>query len=476
MQVSVSGAELDDLFYRLPAALYRTSADGRVLAANHATAELLGYDSPAELLAEEDGALVAHPDPRKRQEWRRAIERTGILRDFQVNLRRKDGSTIWVRDTARAIYDEDGNVRFYEGVLTDISAELRASISSAILSGVLESTTDLVVVFDGDHALRYANGAARSYLGLTEEYILTRPQFEDVITGVEWSRASTFIGPRGWSGELTIEDRHGRPSPLWVVVTRHEGPDQAPYIAAIARDLTQVKATQRRLEELVTAKDVFVATVSHELRNPLTGIVGLAEELRDGYADFSEQERHDLITLIAHQAGEMTSLVEDLLVAVRSDVADVAVVPESVDVVAELEPLRVLRLHQVEWLAPSHSVLAWADPQRLRQIVRNLLSNAERHGGEHIRLNVEATGDGVVVTVSDDGPGVAEEDVERIFEPYQRAVGATVKQGSVGLGLSVSRRLARLMGGDLEYDYDGHWATFRLILPPTGGAVSSREP
>jgi signal transduction histidine kinase len=216
--------------------------------------------------------------------------------------------------------------------------------------------------------------------------------------------------------------------------------------------------------------------VSHELRNPLTGIVGLAEELRDGYADFSEQERHDLITLIAHQAGEMTSLVEDLLVAVRSDVADVAVVPESVDVVAELEPLRVLRLHQVEWLAPSHSVLAWADPQRLRQIVRNLLSNAERHGGEHIRLNVEATGEGVVITVGDDGPGVAEEDVERIFEPYQRAVGATVKQGSVGLGLSVSRRLARLMGGDLEYDYDGHWATFRLILPPTGGAVSSREP
>lgn len=475
MQASVSSAELDDLFYRLPAALYRTSTGGRVLAANHATADLLGYESPAELLAVEDAAVVAHVDPDMREVWRRELDAQGILRDFQVRLRRKDGSPVWVRDTARAIYDDDGEVRFYEGVLTDITTEVGASSSSSFLSGVLESTTDLVVVFDSSRSLRYANGAARSYLGISQELILTRPRFEDVITGAEWNRKSAFGGSRGWSGEVTVADRNGRPRPLWVVVTRHRGRDQETYVAAIARDLTQVKSTQSRLEELVTAKDVFVASVSHELRTPLTGVVGLAEELRDGYTEFGEQERQDLISLIAHQASEMTSLVEDLLVAVRSDVADVAVVPEAVDVPAEVSSLRSVTSDAVEWEIPNEPLLAWADPQRLRQIVRNLISNAQRHGGERIRVRVVPDTDGVAVEVSDDGHGVPDGDAEKIFEPFQRADQATVKRGSVGLGLSVSRRLARLMGGDIDYSYDGDWATFRVTLPPKGLSVVARE-
>ncbi|HEX2153165.1 MAG TPA: PAS domain-containing sensor histidine kinase [Acidimicrobiia bacterium] len=465
MHVSTASNELDDLFYRLPVALYRTSADGEVLAANAATAELLGYGSPDELLARDHAAEFAHADPGKREEWRRQIEANGIVHDFQARLRREDSSIVWVRDTARAVYAEDGSVRFYEGVLTDISAEVSASISSSILSGVLESTTDLVVVFDEERSLRYANGAARSFLGLSEDFILTRPSFAEVLPALDWELAYGLTESRGWSGEIVIQDRYGKDSPLWAVVTRHHGRDQAMYLAAIARDLTQVKATQRRLEELVTAKDVFVATVSHELRNPLAGIMGLGEELRDRFADFSDQERHDLITLIAHQASEMTALVEDLLVAVRSDVGEVAVVPESADVIPILRELCAEQSQNIEWSVPDGTLSAWIDPQRFRQILRNLLSNAERHGGSSLRVGVSRDGNRIAVTVSDDGGGVPADDIEKIFEPYQRAEGAPIKKGSVGLGLSVARRLARLMGGDLDYVQDGDWATFRLIVP-----------
>src|SRR5690606_3681970 len=127
MRVRTESTELDDLFRRLPAALYRTSADDEVLAANQATADLLGYASPEELLRRGRAAELAYADPGKRREWREEIESQGLSRDFQARLRRKDGSTVWVRDTARAVYDENGAVRFYEGVLTDISAEVRAS-------------------------------------------------------------------------------------------------------------------------------------------------------------------------------------------------------------------------------------------------------------------------------------------------------------------------------------------------------------
>lgn len=469
MHTPQSLGELDNLFERLPVALYRTSASGEVLAANRATAELLGYDSVEDLLALDNAAEFSHVDPEARQEWRQAIEASGVVHDFRARLRRKDGSLLWVRDTACAVYDDDGSVRFYEGVLTDITAEIRASNSSSILTGVLETTTDLVTVFDSEGRLRFANGAARSFLGMSEEKVLLQPSFNEVVPGLPWEQAVTTVGPRGWSGEITLSDRQGRESPLWAVVTRHEGRDNEMYLSAIARDLTQMKRTRQRLEELLTAKDVFVATVSHELRNPLAGVMGLAEELRDRFDDFEDQERHDLITLIAHQAGDMTSLVEDLLVAVRSDVGEVAVVPDDIDVVDHLRGLIRTEWRNLTWNLPEEPVPAWADPRRFSQIVRNLLSNAERHGGSHIRVSVARRGDEVEVTVSDDGGGVHPDDVERIFEPYQRADGVPIKQGSVGLGLSVARRLARLMGGDLEYVQEGQWATFRLSLPAGRG-------
>ncbi|HEX7099852.1 MAG TPA: PAS domain-containing sensor histidine kinase [Acidimicrobiia bacterium] len=456
---------MNDLFQRLPVALYRSSADGRVLAANQATADLLGYDSPEELLASDRAAILAYADPERRLEWRREVEEKGISRDFEARLRRRDGSIVWVRDTARAVYNDDGTVRYYEGVLIDITAEVSASLSSSILSGVLESTTDLVVVFDDTERLRYANGAARSFLGLSKEDVQGRPHFSRLFPSIDGAWARSLLTSRGWSGEVTIEDTRGRPTPLWAVVTGHEGRDGQAYVATIARDLTQVKETQRRLEELITAKDVFVATVSHELRNPLTGIVGLAEELRDSYQEFGEQERHDLITLIAHQAAEMTALVEDLLVAVRSDVGEVAVVPQNVDVVAQLADLSAVYTAKTQWELPKEKIAAWVDPQRFRQIVRNLLSNAERHGGANVRVGVNQDNGWVRVVVRDDGDGVPPGDVERIFEPYERAADVPVKQGSVGLGLAVARRLARLMGGDLDYVYEDGWATFRLTVP-----------
>ena len=462
-------AELDDLFRRLPAALYRSSANGDVLAANRATAELLGYDSVEDLLAVDNVAAWSHVDPQRRQEWRRAIETSGTVHNFRQRLRRRDGEIIWVRDTALAVYDRDGVLRFYEGVLVDITAEIRASNSSSVLSGVLESTSDLVVVFDDEGTLRYANGASRAFLGLSEQDVGKMPHFENLMGGLVWQQTLELAAPRGWSGEISIPDHRGVSCPLWAVVTVHEGGDDRTYVAAIARDLSHMKRTQVRLEELVTAKDEFVATVSHELRNPLTGVMGLAEELRDRFAEFGDGERHDLITLIAHQAAEMMWLVDDLLVAARSDVGDVAVVPEAVDIIHQLSDMTSGGEHRIMWDLPPGALAAWVDPHRFRQIVRNLLSNAERHGGLNVRVRAERSGETVVVSVSDDGKGVAAADVERIFEAYQRADGAPVKQGSVGLGLSVARRLARLMGGDIEYAHDGDWATFRLSMPSADG-------
>ena len=108
----------------------------------------------------------------------------------------------------------------------------------------------------------------------------------------------------------------------------------------------------------------------------------------------------------------------------------------------------------------------WADPLRLRQIVRNLLTNATRYGGSEIWIEVSEIEDTVVVSVIDDGEGVPVRLEARIFEAYERGHEAEeTKPGSVGLGLAVSRRLADLMGGTLEYRRADGTTRFDLVLP-----------
>ena len=108
---------------------------------------------------------------------------------------------------------------------------------------------------------------------------------------------------------------------------------------------------------------------------------------------------------------------------------------------------------------------AVADPIRVKQIVRNLLVNASRYGGESVRVSVLEKRDVAVVEVADDGSGISSEAAIRIFEPYERADRTASAAGSIGLGLTVSRTLARLMDGDLEYQRRDGWSIFVLSLP-----------
>ena len=123
-------------------------------------------------------------------------------------------------------------------------------------------------------------------------------------------------------------------------------------------------------------------------------------------------------------------------------------------------------------LAPTRVV---SDPLRLRQIVRNLLTNAIRNGGDRISVRTYMTDDGGHIEVSDDGAGFEAEDAERIFAPYGRAKRTDLATGSIGLGLTVSRQLARLMGGDLVAMRQNGLTTFRLSLPLSDQVTPARS-
>ncbi|NNF87949.1 MAG: HAMP domain-containing histidine kinase [Acidimicrobiia bacterium] len=226
------------------------------------------------------------------------------------------------------------------------------------------------------------------------------------------------------------------------------------------------RAARRRfesLQKLSEDKDRFLAAVSHEIRTPLTTVHGLTHELAERPDDFSVEEAASLLELVVEQADEVAAIVEDLLVAARTDIGRVSIYPADINLGTEVD--EVLAGTATEAAILGNPGPAWADGRRVRQILRNLLTNAGRYGGS--RLEVRFAGDAAwsTVTVADDGPAISVSHQERIFDPYTSAHENNKQVGSVGLGLFISRKLARVMGGELEYRHDGEFSCFTLRLP-----------
>jgi signal transduction histidine kinase len=227
------------------------------------------------------------------------------------------------------------------------------------------------------------------------------------------------------------------------------------------------EAAELTLRSALTSRDEFVASVSHELRTPLAAVVGFASELRDAYEEFDDDTRADLIRLIARQAGDVSFLVDDLLVAARSQQARLSFVPSVLDVESELSgtlaglPPEYASGVLFEFDGP---VSAFADGRRFRQIIRNLVLNARKYGGPRCVVRFWQDDHSATIEVRDDGSGVPLSIRSSMFEAYSSGGNAGGALPSMGLGLTVSRQLAERMNGTLTYHFDG-WSVFRLVLP-----------
>ena len=274
-----------------------------------------------------------------------------------------------------------------------------------------------------------------------------------------------------WKGEghVTFEftgqrlDGSRFPAALHWTASRIQDAYDYSRVMVVVIDISDRMAAEERMRQLVKSKDEFLATVSHELRTPLTSVLGYAEVLRGSEVDDADQRA--MLATIADQAADLSNIVEDLLVGARADLGQLDVDATPFDVFDLVRPV----LHSCGGVALECTGLAPAiaigDSARVRQILRNLLSNAERYGGPHRMVTVEAAGGMVSLAVCDDGPPLALDVAERIFDRYYRGQARSGWPGSVGIGLTISRELAQMMDGDLRYRHDGRWSRFELSLP-----------
>lgn len=213
------------------------------------------------------------------------------------------------------------------------------------------------------------------------------------------------------------------------------------------------------------AKDSFIAGLSHELRTPLTSIYGFAEVLTETGRN-APNDTPEVAGIIASEAAELTRMVDDLLAAARLDSTGIEVhlAPTRVNDVLQSATAPFIKSGFAIRQKPSAEMVL-ADGARLRHVLVNLVSNAVRHGGPDVGIEASA-GDGTVdIEVWDNGPGVPDDRMDRLFERFVHDGHETLLAGSVGLGLAVASRLTEMMGGTLTYQRYSNKTYFIVRLP-----------
>lgn len=217
--------------------------------------------------------------------------------------------------------------------------------------------------------------------------------------------------------------------------------------------------------ELNRSKDQFIAGISHELRTPLTSIYGFSEHLLEsGFVDPTESL--ELITMINDDSAELSRMVDDLLAAARIDADAIWYEIDPLELKGEAEDLvEQYRRSGTDVTVVGARTVGLADRGRLRQILRNLISNAVRHGGGNVEVDISVYQGQGAIRVIDDGPGVSGDMYDRLFTRFVHEPTDALTSGSVGLGLAIARQMARDMGGDITYERTLGLTVFTLYLP-----------
>ena len=425
----------------------------------------------------------------------RRLNDEGVPYEAEYRFRRPDGRVVWVHDQAVVIRDEGGAPRFSQGVMFDITerreAEEQLREAEERFRAIVEHVPAGIYLDAADNTLKttYASPQVEAITGIpAEEWIRDADAWGDALhpddrESVLGGYLTALAAEQPWVAEYRMNTRDGRT--IWVhdetTLIHHEA-DRHAMLLGVIYDITERKLAEQalrgseqrereaaeRLRALDEMKNTFLAAVSHELRSPLTSILGLSLTLER--SEMAEVDRNDLLSRLAANARKLDRLLKDLLDIDRLNRGIVEPQYQVTDVGAlarrTIESLDPLDDRSVTVLADP--VVISVDPAKVERIVENLLMNAARHTtpDKTIWLKVRSQDGGALIAVEDDGAGVPEELREAIFEPFRQGPTASAHAPGTGIGLSLVGRFAALHGGRAWIEErEGGGASFRVFLP-----------
>lgn len=475
-----------DLFETLHEGVYFSAPDGKLLDVNPALVQMLGPASKAELLARNLGDYFAD-----RSQWNSLFDElreTDFLRDREIVLRRKDGSSIHALSSCVAIRDASGLFVRFQGSLVDITErrniERRLGEEQEFVRRLVACFPDIIVVLDKHGRYTFVSPRVEEFLGYTpEEYVGMglgeRPHPDDRASVMEFF--SNLVTGKASFG--TVEYRTAHKNGGWRTFRANAGPltdaeGKIIGIVASARDVTESKRLEQQLlqSEKLAAIGQMVSGVAHELNNPLTAILGMSDLVRERATDDASRRQ---IELVQKQARKAVELVQGLLNFSRPSrpKSQHVRLGDLISRAIELQQFVLASRHiTVDFDAASKSPEIQADPNQVVQVFVNLLANAEQsiaavhdHGKISIRI-AEVEGKAEIL-VDDDGPGIPADIRSKIFDPFFTTRRST---GGTGLGLTICLVILKEHGGTIEVQSSpAGGGRFRILLPVSRSAPLS---
>jgi len=351
------------------------------------------------------------------------------------------------------------------------------------LSDVIGNTSDGIFVVSADRTLVSWNPAMERITGISKEAATGRHCDEVLGLHLHDARAedtvpvAVMLEERG-AKDVLVTRSDG--SERWIRYTSNPMPSRDADTNAfviVARDVTKELETDQ-------LKSDFVATVSHELRSPLTPLKGFVRALRDSLVEDSPEARQEYYEIMWRAVERLERLINDLLDVSRVEAGKVDLDSTPFDVVELIETsYRQMQSesegHELDIAGPQEPVIAFADPFRVDQVVTNLLSNAFKYStpDSSVHISVGTDEGRATVRVHNEGEGIGPEDQPHVFERFYRTqTGLRREAGGVGLGLFICQRLVEAMGGEIAVESTpGHGCTFSFWLPlPEAESLRSR--
>jgi PAS domain S-box-containing protein len=493
----VSQTRLRSIFEGAGVGMAFTVPGRGIVVANPAMARFLGY-TPEELVGVEIEAIT-HPDDLLRQVAHRQRLHAGDTDAYRMEkrYRRKDGTIVWGLLDVTALRDERGAIEGVIGQVQDITARKEAEAalieSEARFRALVQYNPDVIVVVDRAMRATYVSPSAMVAFGAPPDHLLgpIDPTMAFVHADDRSQVLALFESVRDQEGQTASVEARFRHRALgwrWLQVTianqlQTAGIDG--YLCNL-RDITERKQAElatlaamraqeqaiAELERLNHAKSRFLSTISHEFRTPLTAIIGYSELLA---ADESDPKLLAEDAAVIHrEASRLNRMVDDVLLVDRLERGHLSLNAERIDlnaivrqVVATLRPIG--EGHRVTLALEPRLRRIEGDSDRLAQAVTNLVSNAVKYTPAEGAITIVTANEGehIVLSVRDEGIGIATEDVVRIFERFERVeTGIASRIGGTGLGLPIAREIAQLHRGELSVTSElGQGSTFRLALP-----------
>ncbi|MFZ0061322.1 MAG: PAS domain S-box protein [Pyrinomonadaceae bacterium] len=419
-----------------------------------------------------------------------------------------DGSQRLADVTIQPIHDEKGGVLFLAPTGTDITDRKRAEADLEKFATLIETSTDFIGMCDLDGIPFFINRAGLEMVGLDSIEQARNTPVADFFFPEDQDRIMNQFFPAVMEqghGEIEVRFRNFKTGAArWMaykVLKLTDAGGKPIAFATVSQDVSERKRLADDLQRLAVdlsvadqRKNEFLATLAHELRNPLAPLVNMLEVLKraDGDRETFQRARDT----IERQLGQMVRLVDDLLDLNRithdrlelrqSEVELSAVIQQAVEVA---RPLLDSASHDLRVALPAEPIYLHADPARLAQVFGNLLSNSCRYTkpGGTIQVEAKQEDSEVVVTVKDTGAGIPQDKLASIFDMFTQIDRSPERsQGGLGIGLTLVKRLVEMHGGSVEARSagEGQGSEFVVLLPVlirttqpvTPGPAEVREP